>query len=244
MVVVVVVVAPTPTPTLTLTLTLKGGEAMKRLLAFVVAIVGLGMMLSGCTFVGTEVKDAYVQKNYIDKVKVPKSKVVGDRNIKFYVGKVVDKRKYKYAMRKPIYGLDIAAKVRLKNPTLTIRNVTEKALYNTGWGVVDNKSKADFVINTTLETMHLFQRLIDMRYRTKANLCILNKDGKILITKHIHAEHSALMVASLTMQFKYVVCNLVKDYYNALINYFSSPEFVKAIKKAYKEENDDSTKSQ
>ncbi len=213
-------------------------------MAFVIAIVGLGIMLSGCTFVGTEVKDAYVQKNYIDKVKVPKSKVVGDRNIKFYVGKVVDKRKYKYAMRKPIYNLNIGAKVKLKNPALTIRNVTEKALYNTGWGIVDNESKADFIVYTTLKTMHLFQRLLDMQYKTKAKLCILDKDKKTVLIKDINTKHTILIGApSLTLQFKYVPCNLIEQYYTALINYFSSPEFVKAIKKAYAEENDDSTVS-
>ncbi len=216
---------------------------MKRLLAFVIGVIGLGMMLSGCTFVGTTVKDSYVQKNYIDKVKVPKSKKVGDRNIKFYVGKVKDERKDKYVMRKPVFYFNVAAKVKLENPTLTIRNVTKKALYNTGWGVVDNKSKADFVINTTLKTMHFFQKLLNVQYQTKADLCTLNRNGKVVLIKHINAKHNPFVEVqpSLTLQFKYVPCNLVKDYYTALINYFSSPEFVKAIKKAYAEENDDST---
>ena len=216
---------------------------MKRFFVFMLALAGLGVVMSGCTFVGTTVKDAYVQKNYIDKVKVPKSKVVGDRNIKFFVGKVKDKRGDKYAMRKPIYGLNVAAKVKLKNSVLTIKNATKKALYNTGWGVINDKNKADFTVKVTLKTMHLFQRLVDMRYKTKADLCILNKGGKILITKYIDAEHSAFMVASLTMQFKYVPCNLIKDYYTALINYFSSPAFVKAVKKAYANENDNITET-
>ncbi len=53
------------------------------------------------------------------------------------------------------------------------------------------------------------------------------------LIKHIDAEHSAFMAWSLTAQFKYVAGNLAKDYYSALLDYFSSPEFVKAIKKAY-----------
>ena len=164
----------------------KRSERMRKIFVLFIGLIGLGVVMSGCVANGfrtTKVKDAYIQKNYINKVKVPKSKKVGDRNIKFYVGKVVDKREDRYVMRKPIYGFSIAAKVRLENSTLTIKNITKKALYNTGWGVVDNESSADFVVDTTLKTMHLSQRLLDLRYKTKANLCILKRNNKVIMIK-------------------------------------------------------------
>ena len=90
--------------------------------------------------------------------------------------------------------------------------------------------------------MHLYEKLVGMGYETKVDLCVLNRNNKTVISKYINTKHTALAVWDPTMQFEYVAGSLVKDYYNALINYFSSPEFVKAIKKAYAQEvNDDST---
>ena len=242
-----VVVAPTPT--LTPTLTLKGGEPMKRLVAFVVMVVGLGMVLSGCVangFRDTLVKDSYIQKNYIDKVKVPKSKVVGDRNIKFYVGKVVDKRKDKAVWVKRI-GFDIrTGDTEFANTQKTIRNITKKALLATGWGVVDNESKADFIVNTTLKDFKNYWGLILNAWATiDSDICVLskNKGNAKVLNKDIHLKKAVIIRPDFTVEYKFAAGKLSKIYYTALINYFSSPEFVKAIEKAYREENDNSTVS-
>ena len=214
---------------------------MKRFMAFVVAIVGLGMMLSGCVAGTTRVKDAYIEKNYIDKVKVPESKRVGDRNIKFYVGKVVDERKDKAVYVKRI-GLGIGVgDTEFANTELTIRHITEKALFNTGWGVVKNENKADFVVETELKDFMVHWGTFLSPKITESNICILDKNGKNVLKRKIYKETKALAYPDMTAEWKYVVGDMSVQYYTALIDYFSSPEFVKAIKRAYREENDDST---
>ncbi len=207
---------------------------MKRLVAFVVMVVGLGMVLSGCStmFTTTKVSDSYIEKNYIDKVKVPKSKVVGNRNIKFYVGKVVDKRKDKAVyVKRTAYFVRTGSTV-LANTELTIRNITKKALYNTGWGVVDNESKANFVVDTTLEDFGEHWGLVVPRNSVKSDICVY-KGNRVIIEKHISSEKD-FFSPDLTARFKFVAGKIAAIYYKALLDYFSSPKFVKAIEKAYK----------
>ena len=217
---------------------------MKRLLAFVIGVIGLGMMLSGCVAGTTKVKDAYIEKNYIDKVKVPKSKVVGDRNIKFYVGKVKDERKDKAVYVKRSYFNIRVGDTEFANTQKTIRNITKNALLATGWSVVDNKSKADFVVKTTLKDFKNYWGLILYSWATiNSKICVLSKNNSKVIDKYIHIRKATTFPPDFTTKFKFIAGKLSKIYYTALINYFSSPEFVKAIKKAYAEENDDSTKS-
>jgi len=107
---------------------------MRKLLAFVVAIVGLGMVLSGCvanTFRTTYAPNSYVQKNYIDRTKIPKSKVVGDREIKFYVDKIIDNRSKsnkKVFVKRGFYGLIPVGSTKFKDFQTTIRMTTEMIL--------------------------------------------------------------------------------------------------------------------
>ncbi len=226
---------------------------MRKLLAFVIGVIGLGMMLSGCVANGwktTMVKDAYIQKNYIDKVKVPKSKVVGDRNIKFYVGKVKDERKDKEVFVKRTAYYIKTGNTKFANIQKTIRHITEKALYNTGWGVVDNESKANFIVNTTINDFQVhwnpFTMITTLFHSTiDSDICVLNRlTGEKVIKKYnIDSKKTISIVGDLSGKYSFVAGDLSAQYYTALINYFSSPEFVKAIKKAYAEENDDSTKS-
>ena len=209
---------------------------MKRLVAFVVMVVGLGMMLSGCStmFTTTKVSDSYIEKNYIDKVKVTKGKVVGNRNIKFYVGKVVDKRKDKAVYVKRI-GLGIrVGDTEFANTELTIRRITEKALFNTGWGVVENENKADFVVETKLKDFMVHWGTFLSPKITESNICILDKNGKNVLKRKIYKETKALAYPDITAEWKYVVGDMSVQYYKALLDYFSSPKFVKAIEKAYK----------
>ena len=209
---------------------------MRKLLAFVIGVIGLGMMLSGCAtnmFRDTKVKDAYIEKNYIDKVKVPKSKVVGDRNIKFYVGKVKDERKDKAVYVKRTAYLVRTGSTELANTELTIRNITEKALYNTGWGVVENRDNADFVVNTDLKDFGEHWGLVVPRNSVKSDIYVYKGD-KVIIKKRISAE-KGFFSSDLTARFKFVAGKIAALYYKALVNYFSSPVFKNAIEKAYKE---------
>jgi len=215
---------------------------MRKLMGFVVAIVGLGMMLSGCVAGTTRVKDAYIEKNYIDKVKVPESKRVGDRNIKFYVGKVIDKRKDKAVwVKRGGFWIRLGSTV-FANTQKTIRNITKKALYNTGWGVVDNESKADFVMDTTLKDFKNYLGLVLYSWATiDSDIFVLSKNGNKILDKHIYLRKAVIFPPDLTARFRFIVGKLSKFYYNLLINYFSSPTFKNTIEKAYAEENDDST---
>ncbi len=218
---------------------------MKRLLAFIVMAVGLGMMLSGCTIGSHYIKESYIEKNYIDKVKVPESKRVGDRNIKFYVGKVVDKREDKYVFMKRMSFAIPAGAIHFKNFCGTLKHITEKALYNTGWGVVDNKNKANFIVDTVVKDFTIHMGLILPDNRIESEICLYNrKNGKVVIEKRIYKENHTIYGPDFTGRYRFIVGDFSKQYYTALINYFSSPEFVKAIKKAYAQEvNDDSTVS-
>ena len=82
-----------------------------------------------------------------------------------------------------------------------------------------------------------------MDRNVNATLCVLNKDNKTIITKNVNTKHTIFGVWDFSYKFKYVVGDIIKDYYTALINYFSSPAFVKAVKKAYDEENDNLTET-
>ncbi len=212
---------------------------MKRFFVFMLALAGLGVVMSGCvanSFRDTKVKDSYIQKNYIDKVKVDKKKVVGDRNIKFYVGKVVDKRKDKAVYVKRI-GLGIrVANTEFANTELSIKHITEKALYNTGWGVVENRDKSDFVVETELKDfMAHWGTFLFSPKKTESNICVLDKDGKNILKRKIYKETKAFAYPDMTAEWKYVVGDMSVQYYKALLDYFSSPAFVKAVKKAYAE---------
>jgi len=208
---------------------------MKRFVAFVVMVVGLGMMLSGCAaFTATKVRDAYIEKNYIDKVKVPESKRVGDRNIKFYVGKVVDERKDKavYVKRGPFWIR--TGDTEFANTELTIRHITEKALFNTGWGVVENENKADFIVETKLKDFMVHMGLILPNNRIESRICIYNRKFGVVLKKRIFRETHSVSAPDFTARYKFIVGNMSAQYYKALLDYFSSPKFVKAIEKAYK----------
>jgi len=212
---------------------------MRKLLAFVVAIVGLGMVLSGCvanTFRTTYAPNSYIQKNYINKTKIPKSKIVGDREIKFYVDKIVDKRKDKTVwMKRQLYGLiPTPFNSTFANMPKTIREVTKKALKRTGWGVVNNRNRANFIIKTTINSLTVHTTPIYYKRVVDSQICILNNlDNKTITRKHIHKKEVFLVATDLTGKFIYIVGEITEMYYKALIDYFSSPEFVNAIKKAY-----------
>ncbi|WP_025209880.1 hypothetical protein [Hippea sp. KM1] len=161
---------------------------MKRFLAFVVAVIGLGMMMSGCVanvFKTTKVEDSYIQKNYIDKVKVPESKRVGDKEIKFYVGKVEDKREDKAVVIKRGPFLIRTASTKFANPELSIRHITEKALFNTGWGVVENRDRADFVVETKLKDFGQHWGFFSTPKRTESEICLYDKNNKRFLSKNI-----------------------------------------------------------
>ncbi len=215
---------------------------MRKIFVLFVGLIGLGVVMSGCVangFRDTKVKDAYIQKNYINKVKVPKSKKVGDRSIKFYVGKVKDERKDKAVYVKRIgFGIRVAD-TEFANTELSIKHITEKALFNTGWGVVDNKNSADFVVDTELKDfmVHWGTFLFSPK-KTESNICVLDKDGKNILKRRIYKETKALAYPDMTAKWKYVVGDMSVQYYKALLDYFSSPEFVKAVKKAYAELTD------
>ena len=211
---------------------------MKRFFVFMLALVGLGVVMSGCAtnvFRNMKVKDAYIQKNYIDKVKIDKKKVVGDRNIKFYVGKVVDKRKDKGIVIKRMAFYIRTGDTELANTELTIRNITEKALFNTGWGVVDNKSEADFTVNTVLNDFRLKPGLLNGWYITNSNVYVLNKTGQNVLEKSLYSEKKTLGKIDLGYKFYGMVGDMSVQYYSALLDYFSSSAFVNAVKKAYTE---------
>jgi len=209
---------------------------MRRFLTVLVAAIGLGMVLSGCVtnkFRTTYAPNSYVQKNYIDKTKIPKNKVAGDKNIKFYVDKIIDNRSKlnKEVLIKRTYGIPVGS-VKFKNFQTTIRMTTEKALKRTGWGVVDNESRANFVVRAKINDLSTHMRLFDFNRVADAQICVLN-DNKTVAKKHIYKNSGVLAVFDFTFKYFYIVGQVTEMYYKSLIDYFSSPNFVNAIKKAY-----------
>ncbi len=211
---------------------------MRKIFVLFIGLIGLGVVMSGCVANGyrtTKVKDAYIQKNYINKVKVPKSKKVGDRNIKFYVGKVVDKRKDKAVHVKRTYFNIRTGDTELADTQKTIKNITKKALLNTGWGIADNKNSADFVVDTMVYRFKNEQGILFFWNVAKSNICVLTVKNKKILHKNIYEEKRGafFMQPDFTMRFRFTAGEVARVYYKALLDYFSSPEFVKAIKKAY-----------
>ncbi len=208
---------------------------MKRFFVFMLALAGLGVVMSGCTFGSHYIKESCIQKNYIDKVKVPESKKVGDREIKFYVGKVEDKRKYKYAwMKRTVFFIPIG-KIHFKDICGTVRDITKKALFNTGWGIVDDRSKSNFVVDTLIQNFTTYMGLITPNNLTETKICLYNNYNREVVKKDLYKETHTLIAPDLTGEFKSTVGNLSVQYYKALLDYFSSPAFVNAVKKAYAE---------
>ena len=212
---------------------------MRKIFALFIGFIGLGVVMSGCvanSFRDTKVKDSYIQKNYIDKVKVDKKKVVGDRNIKFYVGKVVDKRKDKKVWTKRMaFGIPTAT-VKFDNISKTVKNTTEKALYNTGWGVTNDKNKADFTIDTKISLFGKYASLLADTYKAKTDICVYKKIGNDdILSKEIYAKRAYVIFGEpdFSIRFRFVPAELDTLYYKALLDYFSSPAFVNAVKKAY-----------
>jgi len=213
---------------------------MRKLLAFLVAVVGLGMVLSGCVannFRTTYAPNSYVQKNYIDKTKIPKSKVVGDKEIKFYVDKIIDNRS---ESNKKVYvkKLDLIpiGSTKFKDFQTTVRMTTEKALERTGWGVVDNRTQADFILRATINDLSVHDIFVGWTRIADGEICVLNaKDNSVVVKKHIHNSNARFLIGTPdpTGKLYFTVGRVTELYYKALIDYFSSPKFVNAIKKAY-----------
>ena len=221
---------------------------MKKALSIVISLVGLGMVLSGCVagaFKNTYVKDRYIQK-YITTHANIKPKKTGDNNITFYVGKVKDDRgDHKYVWQKKGPFSIPTAKTYVDNITLTIRNITKRALKDTGWGVSDDSTKADYVIDTDLKEFGTYKGFFVGHYETSSVLNVYSKGkNKLIIKKHIN-KHVPVLIGGfdLSAQFKISAGKVATQYYRLLVDYFSSNSFKNAIMRDYFSRQDNSTKT-
>ena len=206
-----------------------------RKIALLLAIPIIAVILSSCTFVTTRVKDSYIQKEYIDKVKVPEKYKVGTKEIKFYVDKVVDSRKTKHVWRKQLYGMPVGAPIKISNVPETVKNVTIRALKNTGWGIGNKKEKSDFFVTVDLKELEdKWGLLLHGWSVSKTTICVKNKKGETIIRKDIsYKDATPFAQVDLTMRFRGFVGLAVRTLYKSLLEFFSSPEFVNAIKEDY-----------
>ena len=208
-----------------------------RKVALLLVIPIIAVILSSCTFVTTRVKDSYIQKEYIDKVKVPEKYKVGTKEIKFYVDKVVDSRKTKHIARKGWYGIPIGAPIKMDNTTKTLRITVKKALLKTGWGVTDTKENADYLVDLDLKKLEYELGLLLNHDESKALVCVYrndNGDKKALVLKKVVKNRKlARFEIDFTGRFRGAVGHHVIMLYKSLLEFFSSPEFVNAIKEDY-----------
>lgn len=221
---------------------------MKKALSIVISLIGLGMVLSGCvanSFKTTKVKDTYIQ-HYITENASVKPKKIGDSNIKFFVGKVEDRRgNHKYIFWKSgPFGIP-GAKTKTNNITLTIRNITKEALFKTGWGITNDITNANYIINTKLINFGVYNEFLFMMYETDSILKVKNrKDGKLILTKKIKNHIPVISVGvDFSMQYKMAVGKTAINYYTALVDFFGSKEFKNAIMRDYFSRQDNSTKT-
>ena len=211
----------------------KGGEKMRKV-ALLLVIPIIAVILSSCTFVGTRVKDSYIQHEYIDKVKVAKKYKVGTKEIKFYVDKAVDSRKTKHVWRKPLYSMPVGAPIKIDNITKTLREATEKALVNTGWNITENKELSDYTIDLNLKRLNLSLSAIGGWWHSNVMVCI-KRDNMPILEKDVKREEWTLggRFLNLDLSFKGFAGQAARTFYKSLLKYFSSPEFVNAIKEDY-----------
>jgi len=212
----------------------QGGEKMRKV-ALLLAIPIIAVILSSCTFVTTRVKDSYIQKEYIDKVKVPEKYKVGTKEIKFYVDKVVDSRKTKHVWRKGWYGIPIGAPVKVNNLTETVKTITERALTATGWGVILNKENVvnpDYYINIEINQLCGKNGLLSGIIESDVLVTVKNGSSITVLRKKVEGKEYVFDIDP-TMSFRMVAGQAARTLYKSLLKFFSSPEFVNAIKEDY-----------
>jgi len=202
-----------------------------RKVALLLVIPIIAVILSSCTFVTTRVKDSYIQKEYIDKVKVPEKYKVGTKEIKFYVDKVMDSRKTKHVWRKGWANLPIGAPVEINNFTETIKHATLKALANTGWGVDENNP--NYLVCVDIKKLAFENSLFTTWNRAFSTVTICKPNGQIVIKKTLKEETPFAGQIDFTMRFRGIAGQTVRQFYKSLLEFFSSPEFVNAIKEDY-----------
>lgn len=209
---------------------------MKKFLVFLVGLAGLAMSLSGCVnlYRTTLVKDNYIHR-YVEKNADVKPKKVGDSNVKFYVAKIEDNRKgHKFIYHKrTLVGIP-TAKTKIDNVTLSLTNLTKKALTNAGWGVANNSTKANYLINIKVNSLGYYDCFLYFCIKNHITTFVTAKNNKTIIKKTINeTNHSLISSFDPSAQYKSLAGKVCTIYYTALVNLFSSSDFKNTIMQDY-----------
>jgi len=212
----------------------EGGKKMRKTV-IVAMIAAIGLMLGGCT---GAFNTAYIKKNYVKHSKVFDVEVkpeqrVGRRDIKFYVDKVKDSRERKGLMldKKAFSYNWHHIRFALKDFQGSIKDITNRALYETGWGVAKSKDEATYVIDMDVQKILCWANLIFVNYETDAKMCIYNtKNNKLIVTGEPRYLRKVPIMDFNFTDGKYGgAIKVLRYFYTSLLNFFSSPEFIHAV---------------
>ena len=207
---------------------------MRKALSLVIIAV-IGLMLGGCTgaFNTAYIKRNYVKHSKVFDVEVKPEQRVGRRDIKFYVDKVKDSRKYKgLVMGKGAFSLKwnhIAG--ALKDFNGTIKDITNRALYETGWGVAKTKDEATYVIDMDVQNLLNWAGFSFINYKTDAKMCIYDaKNNTLILTGEPKYSRKVFLMDIGFTDGKYgFAIRVLRYFYTSLLNFFSSKAFVDAV---------------
>ncbi len=136
-----------------------------RKLLFLVLFLSVVIVVGGCTYIPSTVKTENAVYYAVSNYNVPDMYVVGDPDITFHVAYVIYKRPYtliqdgKYPVGKKrvnIPLMDHGATVYMKNLPETLRELTNEALQNTGWGIARIEDNADFIITEIIKDFYMY----------------------------------------------------------------------------------------
>ena len=206
---------------------------MRKALSLVIIAV-IGLMLGGCTgaFNTAYIKRNYVKHSKVFDVEVKPEQRVGRRDIKFYVDKVKDSRKYKGILLGKGFGLNYHhAFAKLEDFDGTVKDITNRALYETGWGVAKSKDEATYIIDMDIKKLAYRTRFADFLYTADAKVCVYTPQNELVVSgepKAFHRLISPINIDFVDGKWAFVVKNL-RYFYTSLLNFFSSKAFVDAV---------------
>jgi len=207
---------------------------MRKALSLVI-IATIGLMLGGCTgvFNTAYIKRSEIKHSKVFDVEVKPEQKVGRRDIKFYVDKVKDSREYKGVFTGKGFGLNFHhAFAGLEDFSGTVKDITNKALYETGWGVAKSKNDATYIINMDIKKLAYRIRLADFLYTADAKICVYNNSQNKLVVsgepKVFRRLISPMDIDLADGKWGVVIRNL-RYFYTSLLNFFSSKAFVDAV---------------
>ncbi len=229
---------------------------MRRKIWALVLSIFATISVMGCTYIPSTVKTENAVYYAVSNYNMPDMYVVGDPDITFHVSYVLYKRPYtfiqnnKYPVgrkRVNIPLMDHGATVYMNHLPETIKELTEDALQNTGWGIARIGDNADFIITEIIKDFYMYGGYNGFTnefagkgpVRNKPYIEILltveDQNGNVVLKKDLkwteYADAFSPLAENGIDGGILIPENLALFFYKNMVRFFASREFVRAIER-------------